>query len=285
MLDTPELATILEDAELAYLAVDSKTGPMVTPLLFAVRDGRLWMVVPRSSAKLTAIARDARVGVAAGTPGAMAVLQGEAHLVDPLRPSSLVRSLPEAVLSPRALGSYLTGNLDHLVGLVGPAALEPRAAFAVRPERAIAVRDDRELWTTGGWPTGAAPYDGNGEPQPLDLPADVPSDLRTVLTEPGPVLVGWTTSSGPVVLPGEWDSRRNVACVRGDLFQAAGCLPQSRACVLFDATEGTSLDGKAGLVLRGRASARGRAEVANLVVRTERVSWWRGDDSRTVKAG
>jgi hypothetical protein len=283
VLDTPELAPILEDAELAYLAVGSATGPMVTPLLFTVRDGRLWMVMPRSSAKLSAIGRDARVGVAAGSTGAMAVLQGEAHVVDPLRPTSLVRSLPEAVLSPRALGSYVAGHLDHLAGMVGPAMLEPRAAAAVRPERALAVRAGQPLWTSGGWPPGAAPYDGNGEPQRLDVPADVPSDLRAVTSEPGPVLVGWTTATGPVVLPGEWDPRRRVATVRGDLFLAAGCLPQSRACVLFDATAGTSLDAKVGLVLRGRASARGRGEIANLALRTERISWWRGDDARTVR--
>ena len=285
MLDLPELSPLLATAELAYLAVESASGPMVTPLLFTAQDDRLWMVMPRSSAKLTAIDRDARVGVAAGRPEAMAVLQGGAHVVDPLRPRSIVASLSEAVRSPRAVGSYVAGHLDHLAGLVGPALLEPRTAVAVRPERAIAVRADEPLWSVGDWPAGAAPYDGSGERLPLSLPRDVPPELRAATETDGPVVVGWTTAAGPVALPGWWDPSRNVACVRGDLFLAAGCLPQSRACVLFDATEGTSLDDKAGLVLRGRASARGRAEQANLAVRIERISWWRGADARTVKAG
>ena len=285
MLDHPELTPLLAAAELAYLAVESASGPMVTPLLFTARDDRLWMVMPRSSAKLTAIDRDARVGVAAGRPDAMAVLQGAAHVVDPLDPRSLMGSLTEAVLSPRAIGSYVAGHLDHLAGLVGPGLLERRTAVAVRPERALAIRADHPLWSAGDWPTGAAPYDGSGETLPLSLPRDVPPELRRITDEAGPVIVGWTTASGPVALPGQWDPRRNVASVRGDLFQAAGCLPQSRACVLFDATDGTDLERKAGLVLRGRASARGRGEQANLAVRVERLSWWQGADARTVKAG
>ncbi|HVF32307.1 MAG TPA: hypothetical protein VM933_04635 [Acidimicrobiales bacterium] len=286
MLDAPELAPLLDVAEIAYLAVESKHGPMVTPLLFTVRDGRLWMVMPRSSAKVGAIGRDRRVGVAAGSlGGAMALVQGEARIVDPLDPRSLVGSIPETLLSPRALGSYVTGHLAHLAGMVGPAMLEPRAAAAVRPERALAVRAGAALWSSGDWSEADPPDGGSAERLPLRLPADVPDELRRATAEAGPVLVGWTTATGPVVLPGEWDPRRSVAAVRLDLFIATGGLPRSAACVLFDTTEGTSLAGKAGLVVRGRGLAREQGENAELTVDTERISWWRGDDARTVEAG
>jgi len=284
VLTSPELASILDEAELAYVGVETVSGTMVTPLLFAVRDGRIWMVMPRSSAKVSAIARNRVVGVAAGTPEAMAVLQGEAHLVDPMRPQSLVSSLPETLLSPRALASYVTGNLEHLAGLIGPGALAPRTAAAVRPQRAAAVRPGRALWAAGDWSAGPAPYDGEAVPQPLPAEA-APGQLRTLTERPGPVLVGWATAAGPVVLPGTWDPERRRATVRRDLFHATGCLPQARGCVLFDGTEGTKLEVKTGIAVRGRGSAHlGADGDADLTMRVERLAWWVGDDTETVQA-
>jgi hypothetical protein len=287
VLDLPELASILDDAPLAYLAVESEGGPMVTPLLFAVRDGRIWMVMPRSSAKVGAIGRNAVVGLAAGAPGAMAVLQGNAHLVDPMRPQSMLGSLSETFLSPRAMTSFVAGNLDHLAGLVGPGVLSPRTAAALRPQRAAAVRAGEPLWTTGNWPGGAPPYgERDGAPPTLPL-GPVPPELAGLVADPADVLVGWSTPTGPVVLPGRWNPEGRHATVRTDLFVATGCLPQARACVLFDATQGTSLDGKVGLVVRGRGSAHEGAGdgIAHLTIRAERYSWWQGEESRSAKAG
>lgn len=287
VLDRPELAPILDDAPLAYLAVESKSGPMVTPLLFAVRDGRVWMVMPRASAKVDAIGRNAVVGLAAGTPGAMAVVQGSARLVDPMRPQSLVGALPEALLSPRAMTSYVAGNLDHLAGLIGPGVLSPRTAAALRPQRAAAVRAGEALWTTGNWPEGAPPYDDRDLAPPALPLGRVPSALAGLASSAGDVVVGWSTPSGPVVLPGRWDPEGRSAIVRTDLFTATGCLPQARACILFDGTHGTSLDGKVGLVIRGRGSAHAGAgdETGRLTIRAERFSWWQGDDASSAKAG
>jgi hypothetical protein len=285
VLTAPDLSPILDDAELAYVGVETASGTMVTPLLFAVRDGRIWMVMPRSSAKVTAIERNRTIGLAAGTPEGMAVLQGDAHLVDPMRPQSLVTSLPETLLSPRALASYVTGNLDHLAGLIGPGALSPRTAAALRPQRAVVVRPGRELWSAGDWADGASPYDGEAAPQPLPVDA-APGELRELTEQAGPVLVGWATAAGPVVLPGTWDPDRRRATVRSDLFHATGCLPQARGCVLFDGTEGTKLEGKTGIAVRGRGTAHvADGGDADVTMRVERLSWWVGDDARTVKAG
>ena len=73
--------------------------------------------------------------------------------------------------------------------------------------------------------------------------------------------------------------------MRADVFAAAGASPAGDACVLFDLTEGTSLDAKAGLVLRGAASAHARDDDAvDLALTVERVTWWQGDRSKTVSA-
>ncbi|MDQ3107400.1 MAG: pyridoxamine 5'-phosphate oxidase family protein, partial [Actinomycetota bacterium] len=182
MLTEPALASILADAELAYLAVETPRGPLVTPLLFTASDDRIWMVMPRSSAKVAAIGRNPFVGLAAGRPDAMVVLQGSAHLVDPLRPQSLLSSLPETLRSPRAMSSYVANNVAHLAGLIGPGALAPRTVAAMRPQRAVTVRGNLPLWSAGTWPD--APRPGAGRPNPTELRVvqDVPAAIRSLTT-------------------------------------------------------------------------------------------------------
>ena len=286
LADEP-LATIFEVGDLAYVAVTSTSGPMVTPVLFAVRDDRVWMVLPRSSAKVAAIGRDALVGVTVTTPAATAVLQGEARVVDPLVPSSLFSSLADTLLSPRGATSYLADNVAHLPDLVRSGSRTPRAMAAVRPSRALVARGTDDVWVDGDWAAAEGPLTTvtavDGAPA-IDLDGAPPS-LLTATDRPARVLVGWTTPTGPVALPGAWDPRRRIASVRRDVFAAAGSAASGAACVLFDLTEGTSLDAKAGLVLRGAATAHGREDDAiDLALTVERVTWWQGDRSQTIDA-
>jgi hypothetical protein len=109
--------------------------------------------------------------------------------------------------------------------------------------------------------------------------------LLTATDGPTTVIVGWSTTTGPVALPGAWDPSRRVASVRRDVFAAAGASASGPACVLFDLTAGTSLDAKVGLVLRGEAIAHRRDDDAvDLALTIDRVTWWQGDTSRTVSA-
>lgn len=284
MLTDHPLSPALDAAELAYLAVTSKTGPMVTPVLFASKDERVWMVFPRASAKIAAIGRNAVVGATVTSPAGTAVLQGEARIVDLLDPSSLASSLPETLLSPRALGSYLLGNARHLPDLVGSAAPKARAMAAVRPARALLIGETSDVWSTGDWANGSG-LSGDEAPEDnaaLDLDG-VPAPLRSAADRPGEVIVGWTTPTGPVALPGIWDPARRRASVRLEVFHAAGASARGAACVLFDLTEGTALDAKAGVVLRGRATAHaGEDETVDIALRVERVTWWQGDRSDSV---
>lgn len=291
MLSSPAVTAALGGSDIAYVVVRSASGPMVTPLLFTAKDGRLWMVMPSSSAKITAIGRDAQVGVTVRGSSGTAVFQGEARLVDPLSPQSVLGALPEALLSPRAVGSYVAGNLRHLAGMVGPAALAPRTLAAVRPARGLVVDDGGSIAFEEGWSTTvAAPVaaprpEADPAQQHPDL-AEVPAALAAAVDRTGPVIVGWTTPDGPVALPATWDPERRLATMAPGLFERTGCLPSSRACVLFDTTEGTKLEDKAGVVLRGAGHAHASTTTdgaTDLDVGTERISWWKGAESHTVK--
>ena len=286
MLADEPLAPILDTGALAYLAVTSKAGPMVTPVLFASKDDRIWMVLPRSSAKVAAIGRDALVGVTVATPAATAVLQGEARVLDPFDPPSLVSSLGDTLRSPRAAGAYLLDNAAHVPDLVRSGATTARAMAAVRVARTLVVRGTGDLWREGDWATSARPSDEPAREGGAALHLEgAPAGVLAATDGPTTVIVGWSTPTGPAALPGAWDPARRIASVRRDVFDSAGATADGEACVLFDLTDGTSLDAKAGLVLRGRATAHDRDDAAvDLALDVERVTWWQGDRSQTVDA-
>lgn len=284
MLSDPALAPTLAAAEIAYMVVDSKSGPMVTPLLFSVSDGRMWMVMPTASAKVGAIGRNPSVGVTVRNGPTTVMVQGDARLVDPLKPSTLLASMPEALRSPKAFGGYVGNNLKHLAGLVGPAALAPRTLAAVRPERAAVHGAPDGLWMEGTWPSSDAPRAASSElagPPALRL-VDVPDALGRLTEQTVPVVIGWSTDAGPVGLPGAWDPARRVATVPSDLFARLGAKATGPGCILFDATVGRSLDGKTGMILRGNGRTRTTGDSVEIVVDAQKISWWQGATARTV---
>jgi hypothetical protein len=238
VLHDPRLVDLLADSPSAYVAVSSSHGPMVTPVLCTARDERLWMVVPRSSAKASAIGRDEHVGVTLVSDTAAAVFQGEGRIVDPLDPRTLVAALPEAVRSPVAIATYLKDHLGDLVDLVGPQALAPRVLVAVRPDRSLVVDG----------------LDGR------------------------PALLGCGTPAGPVALPATWDAATRTATVDASLVAASGADTGGAVCVCLDA-EGT----KAGMALRGEATTARGGPAISLVVETDRITWWDGTRSETVR--
>src|SRR2546421_241379 len=65
-----EVAPVLQDASFAYLAVQTSSGPHVTPLLFAATPDRLWFGIGRGTLKARVVAK--RPAVAAVVPGWMA---------------------------------------------------------------------------------------------------------------------------------------------------------------------------------------------------------------------
>lgn len=285
MLSDPALAPVLAASEIAYVVVESKSGPMVTPLLFSVSDGRLWMVMPTSSAKVSAMGRSPKVGVTIRNGDVTAIVQGDAHLVDPLKPQSLLASIPEALRSPRAMGGYVGNNLKHLAGLVGPAALAPRTLAAVRPQRVAVDGAPGGLWTKGEW--ASADEAATGSPAPVAKAGlrlvDVPDALGRMTEHTVPVIVGWPTVDGPVGLPGSWDPFRRITTLPTELFQRLGGLASGPGCVLFDATVGRSLDGKTGMVLRGGGTASTVGDTVEINLDAQRVSWWQGATAKTVK--
>lgn len=122
----PKLANVLGRASIAYLAVETSSGPHVTPLLFAATPDRLWFGIGRGTLKARVLTKRPPVGVVVPGENASVAIRGEAALLDrlPASPAELARA-------PFALPVFASRN-----------ALE-MAAFA------------RDLARQGGRPSGS----------------------------------------------------------------------------------------------------------------------------------
>lgn len=101
----PKVARVLGGASFAYLAVETSTGPHVTPLLFAATPDRLWFGIGRGTLKARVLAKRPAVGVVVpGDEGSVAI-RGEATLLD-----RLPAGFAELARAPFALPAFASRN-------------------------------------------------------------------------------------------------------------------------------------------------------------------------------
>ena len=152
---------VLARAPVAYLAVETSSGPHVTPVLFAATPDRLWFGVGRGTLKARAIAKRPAVGVVVADGDVAVAIRGQAALLD-----RLPASVTELARAPFALPVFATRNALEMAAFardvmgqgVQPPALAP---VSVRP-------DSVEVFE--GWPADAV-LGWMGNEGPLALPA------------------------------------------------------------------------------------------------------------------
>lgn len=151
---------MLDDASFAYLAVETSSGPHVTPLLFAATPDRLWFGIGRGTLKARVIAKRPAVGVVVpGARGSVAI-RGQATLLDrlPASPAEIARA-------PFALPAFAFQNAFEMAAFardVGRGA--PRQALAP-----VSVRIET-LDLLAGW-SGQAVLGWMADSGPIALPA------------------------------------------------------------------------------------------------------------------
>src|SRR4051812_18837569 len=82
-----KLGRVLGRAPIAYLAVETSSGPHITPVLFAATPDRLWFGIGRGTLKARAIAKQPAVGVVVVDGDVAVSIHGRAVLLDTLPPS------------------------------------------------------------------------------------------------------------------------------------------------------------------------------------------------------
>jgi hypothetical protein len=214
---------MLPPARLAYLAVEARHGPHVTPHRYTVADGLVWLVVPRGSLKARAVRKHGRAGVLLSTADRALAVTGRA------------RVLP--FLTPTAAVTYAGRNAPALVGLGLDVPQLPRlpldrVAIAVTPGRCLRL-DNGDLETARVH---------------LAVPDGLPADIAALAATPGPAVVGWETEHGPLALPATWSPETATAHV-------PAVTDQHRISVTLDRSAGMRASRYRGLILQGHGHA------------------------------
>jgi hypothetical protein len=239
----PKVAAVLGGASFAYLAVETSSGPHVTPLLFAATPDRLWFGIGRGTLKARVVAKRPAVGVVVPGSEASLAIRGEVTLLD-----RLPASAAELARAPFALPAFASRN-----------ALE-MAAFA------------RDLARS------------RSQPQPLTALSVRVETLDLLPGWPAPAVLGWTSPGGPLALPARWNERTRRVRVPAAPLRAAGGSRTAAACVCIDESQGPGPLAKRGRLLRGQGHATLRGDVASVALDLDRITRWKGFQTRTAAA-
>jgi hypothetical protein len=291
---TPQVRRVLEDGVLCHVAARTRSGPHVTPMVYAVAGDRLWVTTSRGSTKARAWRTDDRVaGLVRGRDDAFA-FAGRVATHDVLDPATWFRSAVEAPLVTLASARFATRNARFFAGYAVDANHVPLAwtppgrVFAeLRFERWALLRAGLVEDTMGEWPFGEVATTSRRRGASGSHPfADAPGDVAAAIGRAGDGALALDGSAGPVVLPARWalDGRGVTASLGAAVLALAGSRSGAPAALEIDRASTWRARDMIGAMIRGRAevrSATARAGVEVAVV-PERVVWWRGWESGTV---
>jgi nitroimidazol reductase NimA-like FMN-containing flavoprotein (pyridoxamine 5'-phosphate oxidase superfamily) len=280
------VAEVLDEADVLHVAVAARSGPHVTPAVFDLDGGRLWFVTPRRSVKAKVIARRRRVGGLVQLGRWSVVLGGRARIVDPLTARGIF-SLDRLLDLPLAAAGYLGRNHRHATGTI-----RDHEAPTLALSRVVVSIDIRRLALLDGWTVvdswgrwSQADLLLRGEPPTGSTPdlGGVSLDVRNLLADDAPVVLGWQSPTGPLALPARW--RAGHVETSGDAMALAGAASGSAACVTAERSR-YRLKSKQGLLLRGDGHARlaGDRSTARVTLDARRTTWWMGEEGRTITA-
>jgi nitroimidazol reductase NimA-like FMN-containing flavoprotein (pyridoxamine 5'-phosphate oxidase superfamily) len=315
----PAARAVLDRGVFCHVAASTPLGPHVTPMVYAVAGGRLWVTTSRGSVKARAWRGDPRVAglVVAGSEAVAFV--GLALRHDALDASTWTRSMREGPLVALAAARFTRKNARFFAGYAVDAPRVPlawtppgRVFVELRPERLVRIEEGRPVrgWLGGG---GAPPVPTRdrfrvaraGSPT-LDA---LPREIRRELGDGGPAVLAVEGRNGPAVVPAAWtvDGAAVFAVLPEDrLALAEPETPAPRVALEIDRPSswrarnmvGAMVRGPAEIVAPGRlvSGAEGAARIATgagiesddatvAAVRARRLVWWRGWDSGTVRVG
>jgi hypothetical protein len=220
----PKVANVLGGASIAYLAVETKSGPHVTPLLFAATPDRVWFGIGRGTLKARVLVKRPAVGVVVPGADASVAIRGEATLLDRLSvlPAELARA-------PFALPAYASRNALEMAAFARDvvrkgAQPQPLAPLSVR----IDTLDLLEGWSAQsvlGWMAAAGPIALPARWNPRTGRARVPAaplrDAGGSRTAAACLCIDESEGLGPLAKRGRLLRGQGHATLRGDVASVA----------------------------------------------------------------
>ena len=317
MISPPSSAAgILQAGTLCWIAAGTSRGPHVTPLVFAMSQGALWLTTSRRSVKARAWAAGDPSVAGLVRDGTRAVsFAGRARTYDALEPRTWLSSIAAASSLAAATIRYTAKNARFFAGYavdareVPLAWMPPGRVFArIDIECGAVIEGDevRERW--GRWPGGplvsGASFRASSKPgDPLaGLPAGVAARLGRHGGEGALAVEG---EDGLALLPVAWTATDHelFAAMPRAVAGLAGTVTSDRVALSIDSASWWRASDMAGAMIEGKSSvfalddlatgtgsagrlagAAGAARTGSVLVRIRprRVVWWLGWSSGAV---
>ncbi len=295
---------VLEEGVICYVAVPTSSGPHLTPLVYAVDGGRMWVTTARSSVKARTWRSSPEVAGMVRVGDRVVVFRGLVRTYDAFDPLTW----PSAILRwPRLASAATRFTLRNARFFFGYAVDAPHVPLAWAPPARVfvsiemtggSVLDLAAGSVTGSWGSWSASRNKRAAPPSTDEPARgraldlrVPASIREAVGVEGEGALA-LQGSAITVLPVGWERvaggyRAQVpgaarGLVRAILGRRAG--RAVRAALTVDQASTWRAADMVGMLLQGRAERfdepRGSDEAIRL--RPERIVWWEGWRSGTV---
>jgi hypothetical protein len=295
-LDRPDVATLLASTPYADVAVDTRSGPHITPAAFAAAGGRLWLVSSRRTLRVRSVRRRHAASVLVRNGDRALVVSGSADVLSlwpPSETAGLVINSPTVLHAATAYalrnaGLLVNGFVRDFIAGSGDPTVYDRVLVAVEPERGLLLDGDRRVDGWGRWgrvQPATAPRRRNHVPPLDDLFGELPPAVLNALDHPETASLGWTCPTGPVVLPAVPNGAPGRVHVSSAALEAVGAPSSAPACLTFHESGGVRPSSFRGVILRGEGHVvRRGAQRSTVEVRADRVSWWSGYRSGTARA-
>lgn len=263
-MDLPgRVVSALAEGRQAYVAVESKKGPHVTPELYTWSSGALWIAAASTTLKSRVLADHGYAAVVVRLAGRDVMMDGPVSVFDVRKPTEILcrlRHVPEAVA---AGARFMLRNAQDLVAFAGDAVsgkiglrFPPvRILFALRPHRVALIEGDAVVGAWGWDAEDAA--DGD-----LKVPA---GNERCVAAFPGPVAV-----------PCRWFPEERRIFIPPRLLALANPPLHSPIAFVVDEYRAPGPAAKWGRLHRG--VGRGSSEPGYVDVTSDKVVEWNGVD-------
>lgn len=256
---------LFHEARQAHVVVPARSGPHVTPELFAWSEGRIWIAAAATTLKVKVLRRNPNAGLVVVAPGRTVTVSGPVQLFDALSPLSLAGSALALPAAARSILRYGVRNAPDLVAFAGDAVtgklgwrIPPRRVLmAITPERGAYMENEAVVEAWGSWAAAAG-----------DLAADVPAGGE-------PAIAGLTPSMG---VPARWFAEEGRVWVPPSLLELSGVGPTFPLSVVTDEYGAPGPAAKAGTLLRGTGQVED-VEGGLLSFTAEREVEWDGVDT------
>lgn len=250
----PTALSVFAEARQAYIAVDTSTGPHVTPDLFTWAADRIWFAAAEPTVKAKVLRPGSRVAVVVAVRGRAVCLSGPVERVDPASPRDLRAAAPVAAHVLAGVSSYAVRNAPDLLAF-GRDLLTGRLGLRVPPRRVLlSVLPDAVLTVEGG--------------EVRD------SDARRSGTKARPAVgdAAVVAFPGPVASPARWDPDAN------ELHVPVALCPvpigaETPLAIVVDEFVAPGPAAKQGILLRGSGR---HCAPGTFAVEVERVVTWDG---------